>query len=487
MLVDLHGAEVQRVTRERPPIRVGPSSVIGLVGAAPDAQAAVAALAVFGDAASGFRVTADAAGTAGNQIALALVDPGQNTSALAITVVNRVITVSLATSGTGAITTTATRLITALNAHADAGALVTGAATGAGTGVVPVAPATRLAGGLDALFPLGTPVLLTAAAQAAALGDAGEGELPAAVRDVYRTAGTAGAAIVIVRTADDRAATLAGSAAPKTGVYALLHAESVTGQRPRLIAAPGAQDSRVTTALQAVAEDLRALALVTLEAASVAAAVTAAPDLSHVAAAWPKLVVVEDGAEVTRPADGLLLGHIARVDRDFSFAASPSNHLLRGVLRTAVGVGWTIDSRTSDANTLNRAHIVTAIRRGAGTWCWGNRMSDGTLIPKRRADDLIGDRLLDAVLDYLDRRVDLPFVEHIVGRLNSYVRGLVVAGHIRAGRAWFDPAYNDAETLAAATVTFSFELTLHDLAEHIVIRSSVASVPNDILDELTAA
>ena len=209
------------------------------------------------------------------------------------------------------------------------------------------------------------------------------------------------------------------------------------------------------------------------------------PNLSHVLAAWPKLVVVEDGQETTRPADALILGHVARIDRERSFAASPSNHILRGVLRTEKPVDWVVDSRTSGANTLNRAHIVTAIRRGAGTWLWGNRLSDGTLIPKRRADDLISDQLLDSVLDYLDRRVDLPFVEHVVGRLSAYLRGLVVAGHIRAGRAWFDGAYNDAATLASSQVTFSFELTLHDIAEHIVIRSSVASVPNDIIHQLT--
>ena len=484
-MLDLHGAEVKRVPRARPPITVGPSAIIGLVGSAPDAPAAVAALADFGEGAAGFRVTAKAAGAAGDKISIALVDPEANSSALAFAVAGQAITIELATDNAGAITTTATQLVTALNAHAEASQLVTGAITGTGGGKVVVAPATPLVGGLDATFPENTPVLLTTAAQAGALGNTGA--LATAVRDVYRTAGQRGAAVVAVRTADDAAATLAGAPADKTGVYALLGAESVTGQKPRLIAAPGAQDNALTTALQAVAADLAAAAVVTLDVATAAAAVAAAPNFSHVIAAWPKLVVVEDGEEVARPADALVLGHMARIDGERSFAASPSNHLLRGVLRTEKPVGWAVDSRTSDANILNRAHIVTAIRRGAGTWLWGNRMSDGTLIPKRRADDLINDRLLDAVLDYVDRRIDLPFVEHVVGRLNAYLRILVVAGHIRGGRAWFDGAHNTPETLAAAQVTFSFELTLHDIAEHIVIRSSVASVPNDIIQQLAAA
>ena len=483
-MIDLHGAEAKRVPRARPPITVGPSAIIGLVGSAPDSQAAVAASADFGAGAAGFRVTADAAGAAGNKISVALVDPGANSSALAIAVAGQAITISLATDNAGALTSTATQLITALNAHADAGALVTGAVTGTGGDVVAVEPATALAGGIDEPFPAGTPTLITTAAQAAALGDTGA--LALGVRAVYRTAGQRGAAIVVVRTADDMAATLAGAPADKTGVYALLGAESVTGQKPRLIAAPGAQDDTVTTALQSVAADLAAAGAITLDVATVAAAAAASPNLSHIIAAWPKLVVVDDG-ELTLPADALMLGHMARIDGERSFAASPSNRLMRGVLRTEKPIGWAIDSRTSEANILNRAHLVTFIRRGAGVWFWGNRMSDGVLIPKRRADDIINDRVLYAVLDYLDRRIDLPFVEHVLGRLRSYLRLLVIAGHIRAGRAWFDGAYNTPETLAAAQVTFSFELTLHDIAEHIIIRSSVASVPNDIINQLTAA
>ena len=483
-MLDLHGAEVKKIPRARPPITVGPSAIIGLVGSAPDSQAAVAASADFGAGAAGLRVTADAVGAAGNKISVALVNPGANNSALAIAVVDQAITISLATDATGALTTTATQLITALNADADASALVTGAITGTGAGVVAVAPATALAGGLDEPFPEGDPVLITTAAQASALGDTGA--LAMAVRAVYRTAGQGGAAIVAVRTADDTTATLAGVPADKTGAYALLGAESVTGQKPRLIAAPGAQDNAVTIALQSVAADLAAVAVVTLDEATAAAAAAASPQLSHVIAAWPKLVVVADG-EVTLPADALILGHMARTDRELSFAASPSNHVIRGVLRTEVPVGWAINSRTSEANILNRAHLVTFIRRGAATYFWGNRMSDGVLIPKRRADDIINDRVLDAVLDYLDRRIDLPFVEHVLGRLRSYLRLLTIAGHIRGGRAWFDSAHNTPETLAAAQVTFSFELTLHDIAEHIIIRSSVASLPNDIIDQLTAA
>ena len=103
-----------------------------------------AAHAVFGEGDAGVRVTADIGGEEGNRITVALVDPQANSSALSINVVGQAITVSLATDAAGALTTTATQLVAALNAHADASALVTAAATGGGTGVVAAAPATGL-------------------------------------------------------------------------------------------------------------------------------------------------------------------------------------------------------------------------------------------------------------------------------------------------------------------------------------------------------
>ena len=469
--VDLHGIEVRTIETPRPPLAVGGPSTVGLVGAAPGSGAGAAASLTLGAGNAAFTVTADAVGVDGNDISIAV----SIEAAAAIRVVNEnEIEVDVVAN------TTAAALVAAINMDAGASALVTAAVASGSTGAAAAAAAakTSLAGGVDPPVPLDTPVLLTAAL-IEALGD--EGSLPAAIRDVYRTAGSAGAVIVAVRTADDLPATLAGTRAARTGAYALLDAESRTGQRPRLLAAPGARAAAVTSALQAVATELRALGVVTVDAADAAAAVAANPELSHIAAVWPRLVVSEDGAESTRAADGLVIGHIARTDREASFAASPSNRLMLGVLRTAKPVDWQIDSRTSTANVLNVGHLMTAVRRGTGVYLWGNRLSDGGFITTRRANDLVNDRVAEATLDYLDRRVDLPFVEHIVGALNGYLRGLTVDGHIRGGRAWFDPAYNTEDTLAAGQVTFSYEITLHEIAEHIVFRASVGNLPNEVL------
>ena len=469
--VDLHGIEFKRIASQLPPLAVGLTTTVGLVGAAPDAAGEASAVIVgAGDAA--LTVTAVDAGVAGDDLSISIAAGG---GALAIAVANGEIQVTPAAASTAA------QVIAAINASADASALVTASlpSTSDGTGVVAAVAETSLAGGEDPALALDTPVLLTTAAQIASIGDAGS--LPAAVRDVFLTAGRGGATVIVVRTADDAAATLAGVRADRTGVYALLTAESETGQRPRLIAAPGAKDAVITTALEAVATELRSIGVVTLAGATSAVAIVANPDSPHIFACWPELVIADGTATTRRPADALVIGHFVRTDRNASFAASPSNRIMLGVLRSAVGVEWALGSRTTAANTLNQGNVTTFIRRGNNVYLWGNRLSDGAFVTTTRADEIISDEVAAAILDYLDRRVDLPFVEHILGRINGYLRNLIVNGHLRGGRAWFDPAFNTPDTLAAGQVTFSYEVTPHEIAEHIVFRASIGGLPNEVL------
>lgn len=89
-------------------------------------------------------------GQAGNGISVRFVDPSAASQALAVSVSGSAITVSLATDGTGAITSTAAQVAAAINANPSASALVTATPEGAGTGVVDAVAQTNLSGGTDA-------------------------------------------------------------------------------------------------------------------------------------------------------------------------------------------------------------------------------------------------------------------------------------------------------------------------------------------------
>ena len=491
--IDLHGAEVLHLPSQATPITVGPSSVIGLVGAAPNAQAAVAARLVIGEGDAAISITADSAGVAGNDISVEVVATGTDEDlAATYDAATKRVTIQLATDSSGdleAASNTGALVFAAVNNSVGVAAVVTGAlaagSDGSGSLAAAVAP-TPLAGGADQPFPLNTPVLLATSRSAAALG--ASGSLVDAIHDVWRTSGRYGATIVAVRVDSDGAADIIGTRAAGSGIYALLRARSRTGQQPRLIAAPGLQDDTVTAALETVAEELHGTAVVTLSQATAALAITGKPATGHVYACWPKLAIYDGaaGRVRSRPADGLVLGLIARNDREESYAASPSNRRLYDVLRTAVDVDWQVDSRASTANLLSRAYITTAIRREDGLYLWGNRLLDGELISHRRTRFLVGDALLSYVVDYIDRNVDVPFVEFILQKMNSFLRTQTLARKLSGGRAWFDPQYNTADTLSSDRVTFSFELGLYNVAEQITFRSSVSTDYNErIIEQLT--
>lgn len=95
--------------------------------------------------------TAKDAGADGNEITVALVNPGTASHAIAVAVVDNAITVTLATDSGSALTSTAAQITTAVSGNAPANALVGTANTSSssGAGVAAAVAPTHLAGGSD--------------------------------------------------------------------------------------------------------------------------------------------------------------------------------------------------------------------------------------------------------------------------------------------------------------------------------------------------
>ncbi|WP_169947980.1 M14 family metallopeptidase [Microbispora sp. H11081] len=103
--------------------------------------------------ASTFYVTSKAYGSeGGNDVGVALVNPGTASAPLSVAVNGKDVVVGLATDASGAVTSTASQVVAALNGDSAASALLTAALyrTSTGAGVVAAAPATKLTDGLKA-------------------------------------------------------------------------------------------------------------------------------------------------------------------------------------------------------------------------------------------------------------------------------------------------------------------------------------------------
>ncbi|MCM0678296.1 M14 family metallopeptidase [Micromonospora phytophila] len=86
----------------------------------------------------------------GNDISVEIADPGAANAALSVTVTGKAVRVSLATDGSGAVTSTAAQVVAALNAGAGSLLRAYTYRGSAGTGVVAPAPRTALSDGLAA-------------------------------------------------------------------------------------------------------------------------------------------------------------------------------------------------------------------------------------------------------------------------------------------------------------------------------------------------
>ncbi len=488
----LHGVEVLDIDSGPRPISTVRSGVIGIVGTAPNSQAEVKASLAQGVIASNNAITytSKLTGSIGNKISMTLVDPKANTQALAVSVSGRDITVRLATSGAGAITTTAAQLMTALAANTAAFALVAATNTGAssGAGVLVATKKTALSGGVDDAFPLNTPVLVAGSRKEAALLGL-VGTLPDAMDSIFDQAG---AVVVVVRVAagaDDAATTanVIGGVDSVTGNYQGVHAfrgaESILGVSPRILIAPGFTHQRTTTAnavvseLVGIAQRLRAVIIADGPSTTDSDAVIYAGDFGseRVYLVDPFVIKLDaNGENAVAYSSPCVAGLIAKSDNDRGFWWSPSNQNINGIIGTERAIDFTLGDANARANLLNEAKVATIIRQD-GYRLWGNRTlsSDPKLafLSVVRTRDILNDSLLRAHLWAVDRNITKTYVEDVVESVNDYLRHLTVIGAILGGTCWADPDLNTPDQVAQGKVYFDFDFTPPFPAEHITFRS----------------
>jgi phage tail sheath protein FI len=482
----LHGVEVVEIDDGLRPIQIVKSAVIGIVGTAPDAQGALTAARTLGTGDAGLTLTAQAAGAAGNLIRVALRDPAAAGQTLAVAVDGTAITVTLATDGSGAITSTAEDVKLAIEADAAAAALiaVTYPGTGDGSGVM-LAGAGTLAGGEDEPFPLNTPVLVAGnRIQTAKLDPAGarQGTLPRAMDLIFAETAPE---IVVIRVAEggDEAATISniiggvdGTTEAHTGIYALLAAQAATLVTPRILIAPGySQNLAVAQALVGVADQLRAFAYVTGPNTNRIDAIAFENQIGSARCAIvDPFVRVWDSATngyIATPGDPTVAAITAKTDHERGFWWSPSNKVA-GISGTARPIPNT--GPIGEANALTEHGIVTFIVDN-GWRSWGNRTCSGdplwAFIAVRRTADMIYESAERAFLWAQDRPFSAQLLRDIQDSVQAFMDNLVTRGASLGGTVWIDPDLNTEATLKAGQLYLDFDFEPPAPMERLTLRA----------------
>lgn len=199
----------------------------------------------------------------------------------------------------------------------------------------------------------------------------------------------------------------------------------------------------------------------------------------------PKVLVLdEDGTTITDWSSPRVAGLIARIDNERGFWWSPSNQEIYGIQGTARTIDFVLGDASSRANLLNENEVATIIRQD-GFRLWGNRTCSSdqkwAFLCVVRTADIINDSLLREHLWAVDRGITKQYVNDVIEGVNAYLRNLVGLGAILGGTCWADPDLNTADQIADGKVYFDFDFTPVYPAEHIIFRSQLT---NDYISEV---
>jgi len=462
----LHGVEVIQIDDGPRPIQTVRSSVIGLIGTAPDADVAAFPL---------------------------------NTPVLIAG--NRTEAAKLDMTGAGAGT-----LPEAVDAIFDqAGAMVIVVRVEQGVDVA--ATRANVLGGIDAGTGAYAGVQCFLAAESV-LGFAPRilcapgftGERPTGVAAVDVTAGGSGYTSATVSFTGD------GSGAEATAVIAggVITGITVTKAGYGYTSAPTVTitgDGTLATATASIAAVANPVVSELLGIADRLRAVIIAdgPDIADAdAIAWAgdfgskRVYVVDPGVKVTdaagnivqQPASARVAGIIAKSDAERGFWWSPSNREVYGIVGTTRDVDFALGDANARANLLNEKKVATIIRQN-GYRLWGNRTLSAdakwAFLSVVRTADMLHESLLRAHLWAVDRNITATYLADVVEGVNAYLATLTAKGAILGGTCWASPELNTPTELAAGRVYFDFDFTPPAPAEHVTFRSRLV---NDYFEEV---
>jgi phage tail sheath protein FI len=459
----LHGVEVLQIDTGARPIQTVRSSVIGLIGTAPDADAAkfplntpvlvatrseMAGLGAAGTLATALDQIYDQAGAV---VVVVRVTQGADERATITNVVGGINGSTGAYEGVQA-------FLAAENAVGFAPRIL----------IAPGFSHQRTANGILTI-PVTTQGSGYTAAPAVTIAAPPAGGAQATAVAVLGTGANAGkvVSITIENPGEGYATnpTVTIGAPPSGGVQA------VAGTPTR-----GTVRSRVLAELLGIAQRLRAVIVAdgpnTTDAAAIQVAGDFGSDRIYVVDPW----VLRDGTAT--PSSPAVAGLINKVDNERGFWWSPSNNEIAGIEGTARAIDFALGDSTSRANLLNEQKIATIIRE-QGFRLWGNRtLATDPLyafLSVRRTADMINESILRGHLWAVDRCITATYLEEVQESVREYLRSLKARGAILGGDVWVDPDLNTPTSIANGQVFFDFDFTPPYPAERVTFRSHLVN------------
>ncbi|WP_447809271.1 phage tail sheath subtilisin-like domain-containing protein [Pseudomonas putida] len=279
----------------------------------------------------------------------------------------------------------------------------------------------------------------------------------------------------------------------RTGLQALLDGKSRFNAQPRLIVAPKHSATQaVATAMQSIAEKLRAVAIIdgpgtTDEAATTYAKLFGSKRLYMVDPGVQQWDATSNGT-VDAPASAWAAGVFAYTDSEYGFWSSPSNKEFVGITGTTRAIEYLDGDETCRANLLNNANIATIIRDD-GFRLWGNRTlssdSKWAFVTRVRTMDMVMDAILYGHKWAVDRGITSTYIRDVTEGLQAFMRDLKAQGAIINFEVYADPVLNTASQLEQGKVYWNIRFTDVPPAENPNFRIEVTNQwLTEVLDQV---
>jgi len=267
----------------------------------------------------------------------------------------------------------------------------------------------------------------------------------------------------------------------KTGMQALMDAQTKFGYKPRILGAPGLDNLAVATELASIAAQTRAFGYVSAwDCVDTAAAVAYRDNFGQreMMVIWPDFMTWDTINNQSRVAwaTARALGLRAKIDEEIGWHRTLSNIPVNGVTGLSKSVHWELQDPATEAGILNAAEVTTLINKD-GYRFWGSRTctTDPLFAFENytRTAQVLADTMAEAHMWAVDKPMHPTLVKDMVEGINSKLRSLKTNGYILGGESWFDPKYNSKEELKAGKLSISYDYTPVPPAENINLRQHI--------------
>ena len=333
-------------------------------------------------------------------------------------------------------------------------------------------------------FPLNTPVLLTNVQDA--VGKAGsKGTLAASLQAI---ADQAKPMTVVVRVEEGKDAAettsniIGGVTAGKyTGMKALLAAKAQLGVVPRILGVPGLDTQPVTTAMIAIAKQLRGFVYANCNGCATKEEAVAYRNqfgARELMLHWPEFLAwsTTENKTVTVNATARALGLRAQLDRDIGWHKTLSNATVEGVTGISKDVFWDLQDTATDSDYLNSNEVTTLINHD-GYRFWGSRTcSEDPLFAFEnytRTAQVLADTMAEAHFWAVDKPMHPSLVRDLVEGINAKFRELTRQGYLLGGECWYDADANEKESLKAGKLFLDYDYTPVPPLEDLTLRQRI--------------